>query len=71
LSAQREAPGGVRGRGFVRYEVAFQLAWVAGALVPAMISIPFRGGVMLLAAFYLLVGGTFLYRSQVAVHRAH
>ena len=55
----------------MRYEVAFQLAWVAGALVPAMISIPFRGGVMLLAAFYLLVGGTFLYRSQVAVHRAH
>jgi hypothetical protein len=66
---QREAPGGVWGRVFVRYEVAFQLAWVAGALVPAMISIPFRGGVMLLAAFYLVVGGTFLYRSQVAVHR--
>src|SRR5207244_2580505 len=39
---QREAPGGVWGRVFVRYEVAFQLAWVAGALVPAMISIPFR-----------------------------
>jgi hypothetical protein len=67
---QREAPGGVWGRVFVRYEVAFQLAWVAGALVPAMISIPFRGGVMLLATFYLVVGGTFLFRSQVAVHRA-
>jgi hypothetical protein len=66
---QREAPGSVSGRVFVRYEVAFQLAWVAGALIPAMLPIPFRGGVLVLAVFYLLVGGTFLFRSEAAVHR--
>jgi hypothetical protein len=66
---QRETPGGVTGRVFVRYEVVFQLAWVAGALLPAMLSIPFRGGVILLAVFYLGVGGTFLARTQLEAHR--
>jgi hypothetical protein len=66
---QRETPGGVTGRVFVRYEVVFQLAWVAGALLPAMLSIPFRGGVILLAVFYLGVGGTFLARAQLEAHR--
>jgi hypothetical protein len=61
---QRTAPGGVHGRVFVRYEVAFQLAWVAGAFLPAMFPIPFRLGVVLLAAFYLLAGVTFLVRSR-------
>ena len=31
---QRETPGGVSGRVFVRYEVVFQLAWVAGRCSP-------------------------------------
>ncbi len=68
---QRAAPGNLSGRVFVRYEAVFQLAWVAGALLPAMIPIPFRGGVILLAVFYLSVGCFFLARSQLAAHREH
>jgi hypothetical protein len=57
---QREAPGGAQGRVFVRYEVAFQLAWVAGAFFPAILSIGFRTGTLLLAAFYLALGVAYL-----------
>ncbi len=39
---QRLAPGGSYGRVFVRYEVLFQLAWVGGALIPALAPIDFR-----------------------------
>jgi hypothetical protein len=53
---QRLAPGGAHGRVFVRYEVLFQLAWVAGALVPAMVPIGFRQGFLILFALYVLVG---------------
>jgi Major Facilitator Superfamily len=53
---QRSAPGGAHGRVFVRYEVAFQLAWVAGAFIPAVIPISFRLGILFLAAFYVLYG---------------
>ena len=41
---QRHAPEGAQGRVFVRYEVLFQLAWVAGAFVPALLPIDFRQG---------------------------
>ena len=50
---QRRVPTGAQGRVFVRYEVAFQLAWVAGAFIPALLPIPFRLGVLLMALFYL------------------
>ena len=50
---QRRVPSGAQGRVFVRYEVVFQLAWVAGAFVPAVVPIPFRFGVLLLALLYL------------------
>lgn len=53
---QRHAPGGAFGRVFVRYEVMFQLAWVAGALLPAMLPIEFRGGIAILAGLYVVVG---------------
>jgi hypothetical protein len=66
---QREAPGGVTGRVFVRYEVLFQLAWVAGAFIPAMFPIPFRLGVTMLAVFYLAMGATFLVRSEIRARR--
>jgi hypothetical protein len=51
---QRLAPGGAHGRVFVRYEVAFQLAWVGGALIPALVPIDFRLGFLILAALYLV-----------------
>jgi hypothetical protein len=66
---QRTAPGNLSGRVFVRYEAVFQLAWVGGALLPAMLSIPFRGGVIMLAVFYLGAGCFFLARTQLAAHR--
>ena len=36
--------GWAHGRVFVRYEVLFQLAWVGGALLPAVLPIDFRRG---------------------------
>jgi hypothetical protein len=53
---QRLAPGGAHGRVFVRYEVIFQLAWVAGALIPALVPIGFRQGFLILAGLYLIAG---------------
>ena len=50
--AQRHAPPGAQGSVFVRYEVFFQLAWVVGAFIPAMIEMPFRTGVWIMAGFY-------------------
>jgi hypothetical protein len=53
---QRSAPHGAHGRVFVRYEVLFQLSWVAAASIPALFAIPFRLGVLLMALLYLGVG---------------
>ena len=53
---QRHAPPGAQGRVFVRYEVMFQLAWVAGAFAPVLLSIDFRVGILLLAGFYGALG---------------
>ena len=46
---QRAAPEGALGRVFVRYEVLFQLAWVAGAFLPGVLPIAFRTGILILA----------------------
>lgn len=62
---QRHAPGGAHGRVFVRYEILFQSAWVAGALVPAMLEIEFRPGVLLLAVFDVVIGLYFLIRPHL------
>ena len=51
---QRLAPGGAFGRVFVRYEIVFQLAWVGGALIPALVPIDLRGGFLILASLYLV-----------------
>jgi Major Facilitator Superfamily len=59
---QRHAPGGAMGRVFVRYEVLFQLAWVAGAFVPALLPIDFHVGILLLAVFYGVLAGVSVYR---------
>jgi hypothetical protein len=62
---QREAPGGAQGRVFVRYEVVFQLAWVLGAFIPAVVPIDFRAGVLILAVFYLALGLWYVLRPAV------
>lgn len=46
---QRDAPDAAQGRAFARYEAEFQLAWVAGALLPVALHIPDRVGFFLLA----------------------
>ncbi|MEX2459259.1 MAG: MFS transporter [Actinomycetota bacterium] len=64
---QRAAGLGSGGAGFVRFEVRFQLAWVAGALVPAMLPIGFRLGLLSIAGMYAAVGllGWVLVRRRV------
>ena len=46
---QRDAPPAATGRAFARFEAMFQLAWVAGALFPVVVSVPSRTGYGLLA----------------------
>ena len=67
---QRLAPGGAHGRVFVRYEVIFQLAWVAGALIPAMLPLDFRDAFLILAGLYLVAGIGYLTPDIVARRRA-
>jgi uncharacterized membrane-anchored protein len=57
---QRNAPEGALGRVFVRYEAAFQIAWVAGALVPTLLPISFREGILILALFYVAIAGAYV-----------
>jgi hypothetical protein len=64
---QRLAPAGALGRVFVRYEVLFQLAWVGGAFLPALLPIQFRTGILILAAFYLLLGVVTYVRRRAAL----
>jgi hypothetical protein len=67
---QRLAPGGAHGRVFVRYEVLFQLAWVVGALIPAMLPVAFREAFLALAGLYLIAGVGYLTPDLVARHRS-
>jgi hypothetical protein len=67
---QRLAPGGAHGRVFVRYEVIFQLAWVAGALLPALLPIGFRQGFLILAGLYLVAGIGYMTPDILAGRRA-
>jgi hypothetical protein len=62
---QRTVPKNAFGRVFVRYEVMFQLAWVAGAFVPAMFPIDFQEGIVLMAVGYLAAGLSFLALPRV------
>jgi hypothetical protein len=59
---QAHAPEGALGRVFVRYEVMFQLAWVAGALGPAVLPIDFKEGMLIMAGFYLALAGVWAVR---------
>jgi hypothetical protein len=58
--AQQLVPTGAFGRVFVRYEVVFQIAWIAGALMPAVLEFDFRGGILVMAGWYVLVGMSFM-----------
>jgi hypothetical protein len=56
---QRDAPDAAQGRAFARFETRFQLAWVAAALLPVVIPIPTRVGMIMLAA--ACTGATIFY----------
>jgi hypothetical protein len=62
---QRDAPDAARGRTFARFETRFQLAWVAGAFIPAAIPMPGR-----LGFFILAVALAFFGLSYFAAYRA-
>jgi hypothetical protein len=59
---QGNAPEGALGRVFVRYEVMFQLCWVAGALGPALLQIDFKAGMLIISGFYLALAGAWAVR---------
>jgi hypothetical protein len=63
---QRYAPAGELGSVFVRYEMMFQVAWVAAAFVPTLLPISFRLGIVLLAAFYATLAGIYWWRARQA-----
>ncbi len=49
---QARTPTGRQGRVYVRYEISFQVAWIFGAFIPAMLPIGLRAGTILLALAY-------------------
>jgi MFS family permease len=57
---QRDAPDAARGRTFARFETRFQLAWVAGAFVPAALPIHGRLGFLILAVGLGFAGLSYL-----------
>ena len=59
---QAHAPEGALGRVFVRYEVMFQLSWVAGAVGPAVLPIDFKAGMLIMGGFYLALAGAWAVR---------
>jgi len=62
---QRHAPEGAFGRVFVRYEVIFQLGWIGGAVLPALLPIAFHQGFLILAGFYVLLSVVNVLRSRL------
>ena len=72
---QRDAPAAAQGRAFARFEAAFQLAWVGGALLPVALKVPSKGGYALLAmgcgaAAALYLAGLAANRRTLAHHVA-
>lgn len=47
---QRDGPAANRGQAFARFETAFQLAWVAAAVLPVLFELPGRAGLFLVGA---------------------
>lgn len=64
---QRDAPAAAQGRSFARFEAAFQLAWVVGALVPVAVTVPSRLGYVLLAVASTV--GAAMYLAGLAASR--
>ncbi len=57
---QRDAPDANRGRTFARFESRFQVAWVAGAVVPVIIPMPIQLGGLVVACVSAAAGLLYL-----------
>ncbi|MEA2435244.1 MAG: hypothetical protein QOG54_2701 [Actinomycetota bacterium] len=64
---QRDVNEAVRGRAFARFEAGLQLSWVAGALIPVVISLPARVGTIVAGAGTLVLVITYLVARRGAV----
>ena len=42
----------------------FQLAWVGGAFIPALLPIDFRTGILMLAAFYVAIAAAYVVHAK-------
>ncbi len=58
---QRDAPKANLGRSFAKFESRFQLFWVVGALVPAVVPFPAPLGFGLVTVTGLFVGGSYWF----------
>ncbi len=68
---QRDAPDAAQGRWFARFEAVFQLAWVAGALLPVALEIAIEVGYVALAIACGGAGAVYLTGLRAARgHRA-
>ena len=62
---QRDAPDADRARSFARFETRFQLAWVIGALLPVVFSMPMTFGFAVIAVASTVAGATYLTGRRV------
>lgn len=58
---QRDAPKANLGRTFSRFESRFQLLWVVGALIPAVLPVPARLGYIVVMISAIFVGGSYWF----------
>ncbi|MBV9932913.1 MAG: MFS transporter [Actinobacteria bacterium] len=68
---QRDAPEAVQGRSFARFEASFQVAWVIGALLPVIITLPAQAGFVTLAIASLVALASYLSGRRVAKAHPH
>jgi MFS family permease len=62
---QRDAPDADRARSFARFETRFQLAWVLGAFLPVVFSMPLTFGFGVIAVANTVAGATYLTGRRV------
>jgi len=65
---QREVPPSARGTAITRAETAFQLAWVAGAVLPVALPLP-TGPALLAAALACLLAAATYAMALLRLHR--
>lgn len=63
---QRDGPQANRGQAFARFETEFQLAWVVAAVLPVLIEMPGRLGLLLVGA----VGAASVVNFRIGLHAA-